>query len=153
MFDWFVVLFFSFDTQYIIKYLLTETSGKQYVLWILDCRCFPRLRLGKHRQSLVHKTYCFPRSQSISVKYSLEWQILFLQFQAERLCMKAQTIDLNTLHIKRIPLKEVIKVILILSIRIGYHMRGEVISVLSLEGRYHTLSRLSAANEGQNTIS
>ena len=67
MFDWFVVLFFSFDTQYIIKYLLTETSGKQYVLWTLDCRCFPRLRLGKHRQSLVHKTYCFPRSQSISV--------------------------------------------------------------------------------------
>ena len=37
---------------------MTETSGKQYVLW---------LRLGKHRQSLVHKTYCFPRSQSISV--------------------------------------------------------------------------------------
>ena len=24
---------------------------------------------GKHRQSRVHKTYCFPRSQSISVKY------------------------------------------------------------------------------------
>ena len=36
---------------------------------------------------------------------------------------------------------------------IGYHMRGEVISVLSLEGRYHILSRVSAANEGQNTIS
>ena len=49
---------------------MTETSGKQYVLWTLDCRCFPRLRLGKHRQSLVHKTYCFPRSQSISVNYS-----------------------------------------------------------------------------------
>ena len=56
-----------FDSWYIIKYLLTETSGKQYVLWTLDCRCFPRLRLGKHRQSRVHKTYCFPRSQSISV--------------------------------------------------------------------------------------
>ena len=36
---------------------------------------------------------------------------------------------------------------------IGYHMRGEVISVLSLEGRYHILSRVSAANEGQNMIS
>ena len=28
-------------------------------------------------------------------------------------------------------------------------MRGEVISVLSLERRYHMLSRVSAANEGQ----
>ena len=36
---------------------------------------------------------------------------------------------------------------------IGYHMRGEVISVLSLERRYHILSRVSAANEGQNMIS
>ena len=36
---------------------------------------------------------------------------------------------------------------------IGYHMRDEVISVLSLEGRYHILSRVSAANEGQNMIS
>ena len=38
-------------------------------------------------------------------------------------------------------------------IYIGYHMRDEVISVLSLEGRYHILSRVSAANEGQNMIS
>ena len=38
------------------------------------------------------------------------------------------------------------------SICIGYHMRGEVISVLSLERRYHSLSRVSAANEGQNMI-
>ena len=37
--------------------------------------------------------------------------------------------------------------------RIGHHMRGEVISVLSLERRYHILSRVSAANEGQNMIS
>ena len=36
---------------------MTETSGKQYVLWTR----------AEHRQSLVHKTYCFPRSQSISV--------------------------------------------------------------------------------------
>ena len=71
-----MVLFFSFDIQYIIKYLLTETSRKQYVLWTLDCRCFPRLRLEKHRQSLVHKTYCFPRSQSISVNCSLVRPIL-----------------------------------------------------------------------------
>ena len=62
-------IFRFFDSWYIIKYLLTETSGKQYVLWTLDCRCFSRLRLGKHRQSWVHKTYCFPRSQSISVNY------------------------------------------------------------------------------------
>ena len=64
----FPLFFRFFDFWYIIKYLLTETSGKQYVLWTLDCRCFPRLiRLGKHRQSRVHdhKTYCFPRSQSI----------------------------------------------------------------------------------------
>ena len=40
-----------------------------------------------------------------------------------------------------------------ITICIGYHMRGEVISVLSLEGRYHILSRVSAANEGQNMIS
>ena len=53
-----------------VEYLLTETSGKQYVLWTRDCRCFPQLRLRKHRQSLVHKTYCFPRSQSISVNCS-----------------------------------------------------------------------------------
>ena len=39
----------------------------------------------------------------------------------------------------------------ILDIRIGYHMRDEVISVLSLEGAI--LSRVSAANEGQNMIS
>ena len=32
-------------------------------------------------------------------------------------------------------------------------MRDEVISVLSLERRYHILSRVSAANEGQNMIS
>ena len=50
---------------------MTETSGKQCVLWTLDRRCFPRLRLGKHRRSRVHKTHCFPRSQSISDKYLL----------------------------------------------------------------------------------
>ena len=41
----------------------------------------------------------------------------------------------------------------ILHICIRYHMRGEVISVLSPERRYHILSRVSAANEGQNMIS
>ena len=51
-------LFFRFlHSWYIIKYLLTETLGKQYVLWTLDCRC-------QHRQSRVHKTYCFLRSQN-----------------------------------------------------------------------------------------
>ena len=45
-------------------------SASQYVLCTLDCRCFPRLRLGKHRQSRVHKTYCFPPSQSISANFT-----------------------------------------------------------------------------------
>ena len=42
---------------------LTPITGELFTLksW---------LRLGKHRQSRVHKTYCFPRSQSISVKYT-----------------------------------------------------------------------------------
>ena len=45
------------------------------------------------------------------------------------------------------------KYIIYVGVCIGYHMRGEVISVLSLEGRYRILSRVSAANEGQNMIS
>ena len=44
----FALFFRFFDSWYIIKYLLTETSGKQYVLWTRDC---------------------FPRPQSISVNY------------------------------------------------------------------------------------
>ena len=56
----FALFFRFFDSWYIIKYLLTETSGKQYVLWTLDCRCFPRLRLGP--QNILFW------SQSISVK-------------------------------------------------------------------------------------
>ena len=52
----FALPFRFFDSWFMIKYLLTETSGKQYVLWTLDCRCFPRLRLEKHRliDSLEH---------------------------------------------------------------------------------------------------
>ena len=38
------------------------------------------------------------------------------------------------------------------AIRIGYHMRGEVISVLSLERRYHILSRVSAAHLSSHMI-
>ena len=59
----FALFFRFFDSWFIIKYLLTETSGKQYVLWTVD------VRVHQHRQSRVHKTYCFPRSQSISVNY------------------------------------------------------------------------------------
>ena len=33
--------------------------------------CGPSTDDGEHRQSRVHKTYCFPRSQSISVNYLL----------------------------------------------------------------------------------
>ena len=58
MFSYEFALFFRFfDSWYIIKYLLTETSVKQYALWTLV------------DQPRVHKTYCFPRSQSISVNY------------------------------------------------------------------------------------
>ena len=91
------VLFFRFfDSWYIIKYLLTETSGKQYVLYTaLDCRCFPRLRLGKHRQSRVHKTYCFPRSQSKSVNYYIQSVEL-----AMRCSLKAH-FDLPFLHFSK----------------------------------------------------
>ena len=49
----FALFFRFFDSWYIIKYLFTEISGKQYVLWTRDCRCFPR-------------------AQSISVKYCLQ---------------------------------------------------------------------------------
>ena len=33
----FALFFRFFGSWYIIKYLLTETSGKQFVLWTLDC--------------------------------------------------------------------------------------------------------------------
>ena len=60
----FALFLHFFDSWFIIKYLLTETSGKQYVLLtVVDVRVY------QHRQSRVHKTYCFPRSQSISVNY------------------------------------------------------------------------------------
>ena len=54
----FALFFRFFDSCYIIKYLLTETSGKQYVFWTLDCQCFPSAKMQG-----------FPRSQSISVNY------------------------------------------------------------------------------------
>ena len=38
----FALFFRFFDSWYIIKYLLTGTSRKQYVLWTLDCRRFHR---------------------------------------------------------------------------------------------------------------
>jgi hypothetical protein len=57
-----------FLVYYITKHLFTETSGKQRVLWPLDRRCCPRLRLGQQRGSLVHKTHCFPRSHSACEK-------------------------------------------------------------------------------------
>ena len=51
----FALFFRFFYSWYTIKYLLTETSAKQYVFWTLNCR--------HHRQ--VHKTYCLTLSQSI----------------------------------------------------------------------------------------
>ena len=55
----FALFFRFFDSWYIIKYLLTETSGKQYVLWILDCRYFPRL--------------CLRNIDSLGVNYTTEF--------------------------------------------------------------------------------
>ena len=55
-------------------------------------------------------------------------------------------------HFEYVRHKYLIKLIAWL-ICVGYHMRGEVISVLSLERRYRILSRVNAANEGQNMIS
>ena len=43
----FALSFRFFDSWYIIKYLLTETSGKQYVLWNIDS-----LGSTKHNVSL-----------------------------------------------------------------------------------------------------
>ena len=40
-------IFRFFVSWYTMKYLLIETSGKQYILWTLDCRCFTRFRLDK----------------------------------------------------------------------------------------------------------
>ena len=69
----FALFFRSFDSWYIIKFLLTETSGKQYVCGpsTVDVSAVsgPQNIDREHRQSRVHKTYCFPRSQSISVNY------------------------------------------------------------------------------------
>ena len=62
-----LALFFRFfDSWYIIKYLLTETSGKQHVLWTLDGR-----RSRVHRWTIDSlgstKHTAFSRSQSISI--------------------------------------------------------------------------------------
>ena len=53
--------------------LIDWNRGKQYVLWSMrDCRCCPRRSSGRHRQSRVHKTYCFPE---VSVnKYFIIYQ-------------------------------------------------------------------------------
>ena len=78
---------------------MTETSGKRYILWTLDGRLtfalfFRFFRLRKRRQSRVHKTYCFPRSQSISVNcYMLENE----QSHRHPLCsVKHVTLNIST---------------------------------------------------------
>ena len=48
----FTLFFRFFDSCYIINYLLAETSGKQYVLWTLNCGCFDSLGSAKHTVSL-----------------------------------------------------------------------------------------------------
>ena len=68
----FVCLFVCFDHPLdagcITKHL--SSLGKKLVLFSRESRCFPRLRLGKHRDSRENKTNCFPREQSLSVYYS-----------------------------------------------------------------------------------
>ena len=63
----FALFFRFFDSWYILmKYLLTETLRKQYVLWTRDCRlstCGPET--VDRRGSTKHTA--FPRSQSISI--------------------------------------------------------------------------------------
>ena len=66
-------IFFRFvDSWCVIKYLLTETPGKQYVLWTLGFTSvnIDSLRSTKHTVSLL-----FPWSQSISVKYQNGWKL------------------------------------------------------------------------------
>ena len=52
--------------------LIDWDRGKQYVLWTRDCRCFHRQSRGKHRQSRVHKTYCFPEV-SVNKYFIIYW--------------------------------------------------------------------------------
>ena len=51
----FALFFRFFDSWYIIKYLLTKTSGKQYVLWTLDSRGSTKhtVSLGLNQQVLI----------------------------------------------------------------------------------------------------
>ena len=57
-----------FDSWYIIKYLLTETSGKQYVLWTSTVDVSPGFvsgnmdSLGKHGQSRETWTVSGPQN-------------------------------------------------------------------------------------------
>ena len=64
-------LFFRLFNLFILgmsnKALNVCSLGKQLVLFSLESRCFPRLRLGKHRDSRENKTNCFPRDQTLSV--------------------------------------------------------------------------------------
>ena len=61
----FTLFFRFFDSWYIIKYLLTETSGKQYVSWTISCdnfgvRTYCRWEIASRWMSLVYHTYlCF----------------------------------------------------------------------------------------------
>ena len=48
---------------------MSGPSGNQLVLFSLESRCFPRLRLGKHQDSWENKTNCFPRDLTLSVYY------------------------------------------------------------------------------------
>ena len=66
--QFFFVRFFNLFILWMYNKALNVWSrGKQLVLLSLDSRCFPRLRLGKHRDSRENKTNCFPRDQTLSV--------------------------------------------------------------------------------------
>ena len=48
------------------KHYNVWSRGKQLVLFSRESRCFPRLRLGKHRESRENKLTSFPRDQILS---------------------------------------------------------------------------------------
>ena len=67
----FVCLFNLFILWMYDKALNVCSLRKKLVLFSLESLCFPRLHLGKHRDSRENKTNCFPREQTLSVQYKI----------------------------------------------------------------------------------
>ena len=71
----FALFFRFFDSWYIIKYLLTD------------------------RQSRVRKTYCFPRPQSISVKYRQQNRMCFFVFPSFSAVFPLKFLHIDQTHV------------------------------------------------------